>query len=311
MALPELIGAREVVPAEAVEALVAATRFELALLADGVQRAEAEADDLERLVGDAPVATGDELAIFDRLSGWFAQQAEDLDARRRQLVEAGRAQADARLQRARDEAALIRLDGPDVALPDAPATSLLTVESLPPAPEVPTVLDLSDPAPVVDEVEPTPEALLAPEVADAIDPVAVADVVEAEATTDGEPAPEVTLTPDDLALLEGVDLTDLPELLPVLEAMIRAETPPTGTPVVIAAPQAADVAADAPGPAPEPPTASGVQPDAAERFDTFWNAPEPPAPEKRKGPLSVIPFRALLPMVAILVVLVVLLALVG
>lgn len=285
-ALPELVGAREVVPAEPVDAMVASVRFDLALLSDHVQRAEAEADALERLIADAPPVRGDELAAFERLSGYFQQLTAELEERRRAAVEAARAEADERLTRARDDAVLIRLDGPGIDPPDAAAVELLTVATLPAA-------DLGD-------LLETSEAAQAEDAVEAIEPV-------------------VPAAPIDAALLEGIDLTELPELLPILEAMIAGQPLPADeSPVLVDAPRAAEAqpaaaaaAEVAPVEPPAPPTASGVTPDTGERFDTFWNAPEPVEPPEAARWWSSIPMAALASMLAVVVVVVLLLALIG
>ena len=159
MTLPDLLGARAVVPAESVDAMVASVRFDLALLSDHVKRAEAEATELERLVADAPPVRGNELAAFDRMSGYFHQQTLDLEARRRGAVAAARAEADERLARARDEAVLIRLDGPGIDAPAGPVGELLTVAAVPAVEAVEAVGEAAEPVMPAEPVVPAADLL--------------------------------------------------------------------------------------------------------------------------------------------------------
>lgn len=96
----EVSEARQFVSAAAVAPMVAAVQHELAVLERAVQRAEAEAD----AAGARHGATDGDVR---RIAAYLEQQAKDADARRRAVLEQGRAAAEQRVASARDEAALL------------------------------------------------------------------------------------------------------------------------------------------------------------------------------------------------------------
>ena len=379
--LPELTEPRDIVPIAVADGLVASARFDLALLAESVQRAEAEAEALERLVATtSSTVPPDEMVIYERLSGYFDQQALELDARRNEVIDRGRLEAEARLARANEEAA--RLLGPTSAASPADDSfvSMLTLDALPPATEAAEVTEpevtepeaaqpeAAQPEPDESEFAPPP---VARRVAIEVGPVLEAPAVDDQPVVDDPPsdpglafgapfaaspfapvadapvpdAPVTAATPAaagsavDKEVLEnsGLDLTEFPDLLPILDAMLRGEpVPSAGVAAAVAAPEVApevddaipevaapeaealaapeaaapeiaNIPAPAPAPAPAPTPTDPLDHEA--RFSNFWE--EQQAVEAKRQNTSIRPHHLLLPMVLIVLVVTFLLVWIG
>jgi hypothetical protein len=103
-------------PAGAVEVKLAALRYELEVLEEAVRRAEAEADELERLAVDA--FDDEDQAVLVSVSRFLEQHGTDAGARRRALLDDGQVLADRRLVGAREEIEVILLGADAIDLTD-------------------------------------------------------------------------------------------------------------------------------------------------------------------------------------------------
>lgn len=191
--LPQLEAGAEQLRADEVDRVLAAARYELAVLEDAVGRAEQEAEELEQLAAGR-VAAGDPSAT-ERVVRFLDLAATELAARRRATIDAARAEASARVAAAEEDADRIRSEIPH---PEAPAEARPTLALLAPEGEAvetsrPFVVDLRSTVPMAAPHDPGPGA---------------------------PPA-----TPVEVAALDELDLTDLTNLLPLLEA-VAAPAPP-------------------------------------------------------------------------------------
>lgn len=121
MAPIALTEAREFAPAEGVDVMVEALRFELAMLEESVRRAEAEADDLERLVDAASPSRREGSGALLWLTSFLDQFGSDATLKRLERLTCARQEATARVTEAQVEAERIRRAGllgdPESALP--------------------------------------------------------------------------------------------------------------------------------------------------------------------------------------------------